>query len=56
MRILGALQSSLDGSSGRCGEGLLVILATERSGLPYIYIDVTKLKVIHTGTGMLTSQ
>ena len=30
-------QSSLDGSSGRCGEGLLVILTTERSGLSYIY-------------------
>ena len=49
-------QSSLDGSSGRCGEGLLVILTTERSGLPYIYIDVTKVKVRHTGTGMLASQ
>ena len=29
-------QSSLDGSSGRCGEGLLVILTTERSGLSYL--------------------
>ena len=29
--------SSLDGSSGRCGEGLLV-LTTERRGLPYIYV------------------
>ena len=37
-------------------EDLLVILTTERSGLPYIYIDVTKVKVRHTGTGMLTSQ
>ena len=49
-------QSSLDGSSGRWGEDLLVIQATERSGLSYIYMDDTKVKVRHTGTEMLTSQ
>ena len=51
-------QSSLDGSSGRCGGRRLACYSNyraERAAL-YIYIDVTKVKVRHTGTGMLTSQ
>ena len=37
-------------------EDFLVSITTELRGLPHIYIDITKVKVKHTETGMLTSQ